>query len=62
MRDGKSFVSGTLRWLGAAADFAAGVFGGTPIGITTDITNAPRPSGESSCTEKASEEEGDSAN
>jgi len=61
MGDGESFFSGMLRWLGVAADFAAAVFGGSPIGITTDITSAPGPAGESSATEEASDEGEDHA-
>jgi hypothetical protein len=55
--DGKSFVSGTLRWLGFAADFAASFFEGAPIGITT-----PPSGGERSAPEQESEEEEGSAN
>jgi hypothetical protein len=53
--------AGILRWLGVAADFAAGVFGGSPIGITTDIASAPPSSGESASTEEPSDEGDDRA-
>jgi hypothetical protein len=59
MENGKSCFSGTLRWLGVAADAVAGVFSGAPIGFTTDVTNAPRATGDSSSTEEANDEDED---
>ena len=61
MSDGESFLSATLRWLGAAADFAASVCGGAPIGITTDVATPPPLSGDEPATEREPEDDDGSA-
>jgi hypothetical protein len=57
MGNGKSYLSGTVRWLGVAADVVACVSSGAPIGITTD----PRPTVQSPAAEDAGDEEDDRA-
>jgi hypothetical protein len=58
VRDVKTCLAGMLRWLGVAADVAASVTGGAPIGVTTDLTNAGHASGDSGVTREETQGEG----
>jgi hypothetical protein len=47
-----NFMTGVFRWLGFAADFVSSVFGGGPVGITTDMPPTKQPSDDGGSTDE----------